>query len=58
MNGRRNVKGKEYYGNGKLKFEGEFLNGKRHGEGKEYDFNNGKLNFEGEYLKGKMWNGK
>ena len=32
-----NGKGKEYY-NGKLKFEGEYLNGKRHG--KIYDYSN------------------
>ena len=40
---------KEY--NGKLMFEGEYLNGKRNGKGKEYDFN-GKLKFEGEFLNG------
>ena len=43
-----NGKGKEYGENGKLKFEGEYLNGKRNGKGKEYY--NGKLVFEGEYL--------
>ena len=42
------------YGNydGKLIFEGEYLNGK----GKEY-YDNGKLKFEGEYKNGKR-NGK
>ena len=35
-----------------LRFEGEFLNGKRHGKGKEYN-KYGKLIFEGEYLNGK-----
>ena len=30
-NGERNGKGKEYY-NGKLIFEGEYLNGKRNGK--------------------------
>ena len=41
---------KEYYGyNCDLLFEGEYLNGKRNGKGKEY-FYNGKLKFEGEYL--------
>ena len=30
-------------------FEGEFLNGKRHGRGKEY-YSNGNLRFKGEYL--------
>ena len=34
-----------------LAFEGEYLNGKRSGKGKEYY--NGKLIFEGEYLNGK-----
>ena len=39
-----------------LKFEGEYLNGKRNGKGKEY-YDNGDLLFEGEYLNGKR-NGK
>ena len=43
---------KEYWNNGKLLFEGEYLNGKRNGKGKEYDWN-GKLEFDGEYLNGK-----
>ena len=34
----------------KLIFEGEYLNGKRNGKGREY--NNGFLNFEGTYLNG------
>ena len=44
-------KGKEYYYDGKLKFEGDYINGKRNGKGKEYN-NDGKLIFEGEYLNG------
>ena len=48
---------KEYHGNGKLEFEGEYLNGERNGKGKEYYYD-GKLKFEGEYLNGKRWNGK
>ena len=40
-----------------LKFEGEYLNGKRNWKGKEYD-NNGKVIYKGEYLDGKRWNGK
>ena len=41
-------KGKEYNAiNGKLIFEGEYVNGKRNGKGKEYC--DGKLRFEGEY---------
>ena len=44
---------KEYLGfEDMLMFEGEYLNGKRNGKGKEYDWN-GKLIFEGEYLNGK-----
>ena len=35
-----------------LIFEGEYLNGERHGKGKDY-FSNGQLKFEGEYLNGK-----
>ena len=38
-------------------FEGEYLNGKRNGNGKEYD-DYGNIVFEGEYLNGKKWNGK
>ena len=37
-------------------FEGEYLNGKRIGKGKEY-YNSGILKFEGEYLSGEQWNG-
>ena len=35
--------GTEYYDNGKIRFEGEYLNEKRNGKGKEYD-NNDKKN--------------
>ena len=35
---------------GQLIYEGEFMNGKRDGKGKEY--NNGELIYEGEYIKG------
>ena len=38
-------------------FEGEYLNGKRNGKGKEYN-KEGKLIFEGEYLNGFKWNGQ
>ena len=38
-------------------FEGEYLNGKRNGKGKEY-YHNCKLKFEGIFLNGKKWNGK
>ena len=57
LNGKR-WKGKmyNYDSNCYLSFEGELLNGYKHGKGKEY--NEGKLLFEGEYLNGKRWNGK
>ena len=42
--------------NDELLFEGEYLNGKRNGKGKEYN-EEGKLIYEGEYLNGKR-NGK
>ena len=48
---------KEYDEYEKLKFEGEYLNGKRNGHGKEYDHDE-HLVFEGEYLNGKKWKGK
>ena len=38
-------------------FEGEYLNHKRNGKGKEY-YCDGVLKFEGEYLDGQRWNGK
>ena len=51
-------KGKEYdIFTGILKYEGEYLNGERNGEGKEYDLYNN-LIFKGKYLKGKKWEGK
>ena len=57
MNGKRNGKGKLYddsYGEyDKLKYEGEFLNGKKNGKGIEYD----RYKYEGEFVNGKK-NGK
>ena len=41
----------EYNDNGDLIYEGDYLNNKRNGQGKEYIEN--KIIFEGEYLKGK-----
>ena len=44
--------------NGKVIFEGNYLNGERNGKGKEY-YDNGNLIYEGEYLNGKRnGNGK
>jgi len=73
-NGKRNGKGKEYYKNGKLKFQGEYLKGKRwSGKGYNIDgeiilelengkgkeyYKKDKLKFEGEFFGEKMWNGK
>ena len=42
--------------NGKVRYEGEYLNGKKHGKGKEFNKYN-KLLYEGEYSNGKR-NGK
>ena len=44
-----------YDDDGKLMYEGEYLNGEKNGQGKEYD-NSGKLVFEGQYLEGKKLN--
>ena len=73
LNGRKNGKGKEYYKNGQLKFDGDYLKGKKlNGTGYNINGNidfeikdgkgkeyykNSKLKFEGEYIKGER-NGK
>ena len=44
--------GKEYFNNGKLKYTGEYLDGKYNGKGTLY-FKDGKVKFEGEFVKGK-----
>ena len=44
--------GNEYYKNGKIKYTGEFSEGKWNGKGKEY-FQNGKIKFDGEFINGK-----
>ena len=56
MNGKRNGKGIEYWINGDLIFEGEYLDGKIwNGKGKKRcGFNS---MFQGEILNGKEWNG-
>ena len=54
INGKGSAK-EYYYFNGKLIYEGEYLNGKRNGKGKEYT---GTLIFEGEYKNNLKWNGK
>ena len=50
INGAGNVK--EFIKNWTLIYEGEYLNGKRNGKGKEYENLNGVLIYEGEYLNG------
>ena len=42
---------KEYYRDGILAFEGNYLHGKRNGFGKEFSYD-GKLKFEGEFFNG------
>jgi len=55
---KKDGKVKEYNSfNDILLYEGEYLNGKRNGQGKEYNII-GNIIFEGEYLNGKRWNGR
>ena len=50
--GEKNGKNYIFFGvNDEIIFEGEYVNGKRNGKGKEYG-NYGKIKFEGEYLNG------
>ena len=74
LNGKKNGKGKEYFSDGKIKFEGEYSKGiKIFGKIYNYDgnmfeidingkgkeiYNNEKIKFEGEYFNGKKWKGK
>ena len=53
--GKGNIKEYDYF-DGRIEFEGEYLNGERSGKGKEYGECN-LLSFEGEYSKGRK-NGK
>ena len=41
-----------------LIYKGEYLNGKKNGKGKEYDWFAENLKFKGEYLNGNYWSGK
>ena len=47
---------KEYFNDGQLKYEGNYLNGKRNGLGKEYYYD-GNIKFEGQYKNGNRWKG-
>ena len=50
---KKNGNGKEYDYRGRLKFEGEYLNGEKwNGKQKEY-YRKGRLKFEEDYLNGK-----
>ena len=51
--GNINGKGKEYYGNQKLKYEGEYLNGEKNGEGILYYRLSGYINYIGNFKDGK-----
>ena len=51
------IKIKEYYSNGNLKFEGDYIKGKKNGKAKLY-YENSNAKFEGEYINGKKWKGK
>ena len=54
---KENIEAKEYDYEGRLLFEGEYLN-KDRWKGKYKEYHNNKLVFEGDYLKGIIWNGK
>ena len=54
----RKCKVQEYDNNRRLIFEGEYLNGKRNGKGKEYHYFNRTIKYEGEYLDGEKEMGK
>ena len=58
INGEKNGKGKEYYEDGKLKFEGEYKEGKKNGIAKCYSDKTGLLEFEGEFLYDMKYKGK
>ena len=51
--GNINGKGKEYYGNQKLKYEGNYKNGKKNGEGILYYRFSGYINYVGNFKDGK-----
>ena len=54
-NGKGYLKYMAYWGS--KNFEGEYLNGKKNGKGKEYNCDN-TIIFEGDYFNDKKWNGK
>ena len=58
LNGKKwNGKFKEYYYDGEIQFDGEYINGEINGMAKEYNCD-GNLEFSGEYYNGQRWNGK
>ena len=50
-NGEKNGKGKEYNYKGQIKFDGEYLNGKRWNGNSKIYYNTGEINIEYEYIK-------
>jgi len=48
LTGKKNGFGKEYYLNGQLFYEGEYLEGNKSGKGKKY--NNGQVIDEGDFI--------
>ena len=50
----KDISKKKNFNMNNLEFESEYLYGKKHGKGKEYNFN-GDLIFEGEYINGKRY---
>jgi len=58
VKGLRNGEGKVFYKNsGKLKFEGVFVNGIKHGKGREY-YESGEIKYEGIFNNGIFYEGK
>jgi len=58
-NGKETGLWREYYGNGKLRYEGNYIAGKQIGLWRGY-YGNGKLWYEGNYIAGKatgLWRG-
>jgi antitoxin component YwqK of YwqJK toxin-antitoxin module len=50
--GNRHGYWEKYYGDGKLSYKGEWVNGKEHGYWESY-YDNGKLSYKGNYVNGK-----
>ena len=57
LNGKKNGKGREYFGDGRVKCEGEYIKGEKNGKRKEYSLY-GDLKFDKDYMNRKIWNMK